>query len=378
MIPLSLRLASRNLFHDRLRFVAALVGIVFSVVLVMVQMGLYLGFQRIITTTIDHAPADLWVVSHGAKSFESPSLLDLDARQKALTVRDVTHATPVVVGFSVWRMDSGELTPIIVIGSDLGARGLVPWNLAEGSVQDLKAKDAVAVDRTYFSRLGVSGLGSTAEIRGQKVRVAAVTDGVRSFTSTPFVFADIERARTFLNFPSKKINHLLIRTIRAADTERVRQDLQEKIADADVLTPEEFRDRSRSFWLFRTGAGAALFAGALLGLIVGTVIVGQTLYSSTKDHLPEFATLRAIGCSNRYIYKVICYQAVLSAVIGFCIAYIVGIAVVGVTAKGALPIVITPELVSAIFVLTIIMCTASAIIAIARVVRIDPVMVLAQ
>ena len=89
---------------------------------------------------------------------------------------------------------------------------------------------------------------------------------------------------------------------------------------AEVLTSEQFRSRSRQFWLFGTGAGAALFAGALLGTIVGTVIVAQTLYSSTKDHLNEFATLRAIGSSNRYIHKVIICQALLSAVIGFSMA----------------------------------------------------------
>ena len=64
-MPMTLTVASRNLFHDRLRFLATLVGIVFSVVLVMVQMGLYLGFGRMITTMIDHTPADFWIVSRG-------------------------------------------------------------------------------------------------------------------------------------------------------------------------------------------------------------------------------------------------------------------------------------------------------------------------
>ncbi len=71
-----------------------------------------------------------------------------------------------------------------------------------------------------------------------------------------------------------------------------------------------------------------MFAGALLGIIVGTVIVAQTLYSSTKDHLNEFATLRAMGSSNRYIYSVIMYQALLNAVIGFCLASVIGFGVV--------------------------------------------------
>jgi putative ABC transport system permease protein len=142
-----------------------------------------------------------------------------------------------------------------------------------------------------------------------------------------------------------------------------------------VLKPAEFRERSRSFWLFGTGAGAALFAGALLGVIVGTVIVAQTLYSSTKDHINEFATLRAIGSSRGYIYKVIIWQAMLNAVIGFGLAALVGWAVVKATATSALPIVITPELGVSLFLLTIVMCVVSAIAAIMKVTRIDPAQV---
>jgi putative ABC transport system permease protein len=142
-----------------------------------------------------------------------------------------------------------------------------------------------------------------------------------------------------------------------------------------VLTSAEFRDRSRAFWLFGTGAGAALFAGALLGVIVGTVIVAQTLYSSTKDHLNEFATLRAIGSSKGYIHKVIVWQALLSAVIGFALAAVIGGAIVHLTASTALPIVITPELMAGLFLLTVVMCVGSAIAAIVKVTRIDPAMV---
>ena len=142
-----------------------------------------------------------------------------------------------------------------------------------------------------------------------------------------------------------------------------------------VLTPAEFRERSRKFWLFGTGAGAALFAGALLGVIVGTVIVAQTLYSSTKEHLNEFATLRAMGSSRRYIYNVIVIQALLSAIIGFSIAALVGDAIVRLTQGTALPILITPALLVGLFLLTLAMCIGSSIAAIVQVTRIDPVMV---
>ncbi len=377
-MSLVLTLASRNLFHDRLRFVATLIGIVFSVVLVMVQMGLYFGFGRMVTTMIDHANCDLWIVAHGAQSFEDLSLLDGQTRDRIQAIDGVAQVVPVVIGFSDWRLPEGSMTPVFVVGSDLKGNGLKPWNLVAGSLQALAAAKAVAVDKTYLERLGVSGVGSSAEIRGQPVTVAAVTDGIRSFTTTPYVFTDIDRARSYIGLPPNKSSHFMVRLKPGANLDAVRHDIESKVSGIAALTPDQFRQRSRSYWLFGTGAGAALFAGALLGVIVGTVIVAQTLYSSTKDHLYEFATLRAIGCSKRYIYNVIISQALLNAVIGFAIAAIIGMAVVASTARTALPIVITRELMVALFGLTVVMCIASAIAAIIRVVRMDPVMVMAR
>lgn len=375
-MSLILTLASRNLFHDRLRFIATLVGIVFSVVLVMVQLGLYLGFGRMVTAMIDHASAQLWIVASGTKSFEDPSLLESRIRNRVLAINGVADVVPVVIGFADWQLPGGGMTPVFVVGSEAG--GLLPWNVVEGSVQGLTARGAVAIDRSYFHRLGVTGIGSTAEIRGQRARVATVTAGIRSFTTTPYVFCDIEHARSYIGLPASKTSHFIVRLKPGADIDRVRQDIQSTVSGVEALTPGQFRSRSRSFWLFGTGAGAALFGGALLGVIVGTVIVAQTLYSSTKDHLYEFATLRAIGCSKRYIYQVIGSQALINAGIGFGIAAAIGFAVVRLTAASALPIVITPILALGLLLLTVVMCVASAVAAIIRVVRIDPVMVMVR
>lgn len=374
-MSLMFRLASRNLFHDRLRFVATIVGIVFSIVLVTVQMGLYVGFGRMVTTMIDHAPADLWVMPHSTKCFEDPSLMDDRQRFRALAVDGVAEAAPLVIGFAQWRLPGGGTTPVFIVGSELRGLGLRPWDLVAGSVDDLSIPGAVAIDQSYFERLGTSGIGANAEIRDQKVQVTAVTKGIRSFTTTPFAFTGIDRARAYTGVSPDKASYFLVRVASDSNVESVRQRLQANLSDVEVLTTTEFRNRSRSFWLFGTGAGAALFAGALLGVIVGTVIVAQTLYSSTKDHLDEFATLRAIGSSGRYIYMVIIWQALLSAIIGFCGAAAIGAIVVRMTAESALPIVVTPALTAGLLALTVVMCIASAIAAIAKVMRIDPAMV---
>ena len=377
-MPLIIKLAAKNLFFDRLRFIATIIGIVFSIVLVNVQMGLFVSFGRMVTTMIDHSSADLWIVPQGTRSFEDPAPLDESERFRALSVKGVSDAVPIAIGFADWRVPGGKATPVFVIGSPMKGLGLQPWNVVEGNLESLAIPGAVVVDKSYFDRLGVTGLGAVAQVHDTKVQVRAISDGIRSFTTTPYVFATLDRAKSFIGLPPNKSTYVLVRVAPGANVEKVRAKLQQTLSNVDVLTPDEFGDRSRSFWLFGTGAGAALFAGALLGMIVGTVIVAQTLYSSTKDHLYEFATLRAIGSSSLYIYTVIIVQALVSAVIGFSIAAAIGVMVVNATADSALPIAMPPGLTAILFLLTVAMCVISAVSAILKVMRMDPAMVFSR
>ena len=378
-MTLILTLASRNLFHDRVRLIATVVGIVFSIVLVTVQLGVFVSFERMVTMMIDHAQADFWIAPIETKSFEGSSLLAGRERFQALSINGVTEVTPVIVGYASWRKpNGGASTPVLVVGAPTASAGLQPWNVVEGRVDDLSMPDAVAIDRSYFEQLGVAGIGGNAEISNQKARVVAITKGIRSFTTTPQVFTSLDRARAYLGVPPNKANYFIVRISPNANAAAVRSRLAASLSDAEVLTSEEFRHRSRLFWLMDTGAGAALLGSAILGIIVGTIIVAQTLYSSTKDHIKEFATLRAIGSSRKYILKVILVQALLSAVIGFSIAAAIGLALVKATTDAALPIVMTPELTLGLFVLTVAMCAIAAISAIRVVTRIDPAMVFAQ
>jgi putative ABC transport system permease protein len=377
-MSLTFRLARRNLLQDKLRFIATIIGIVFSIILVNIQLGLFLSFERMVTTMIEHAPADLWVVPFGTKCFEDASLLNVRVQAQVLSVPGVTSSIPVLIGFTEWTVPSGGSTPVFVIGSSIKSAGLHPWGLVAGNLDALSQIDAVAVDRTYSARLGVARVGDSTDIRDNKATVMAITNGIRSFTTTPYVFTSLERAQTYTGTPADKVSYFLLHVAPGADISRVRKEILTALPKVEVLTPAEFLSRSRSFWLFGTGAGAALFAGALLGAVVGTVIVAQTLYSSTKDHLNEFATLRAIGSSSLYIHKVIVWQAMLSAVIGFAIAAGVGLMIVRMTAETALPIIMTLDLTAGLFVVTVLMCVVSAIVAIVQVMRIDPVRVFTQ
>jgi putative ABC transport system permease protein len=141
-------LAFRNLIHDRIRLAVTLIGILFSIVLVAVQLGLYLGARNLITSMIDRANADLWIMAYGTKNFEEAQLIDLREKFAALSVPGVAKAVPMIVAFNDWRKPIGGSTIVVIIGADAEDGGLQPWNIVEGDVTGLGARDAVIIEKT--------------------------------------------------------------------------------------------------------------------------------------------------------------------------------------------------------------------------------------
>lgn len=369
---MSAKLAYRNLVHDRMSLAVTLTGIVFSVVLLSVQLGLYIGSERMIATMHDHSSADLWLVPTGTECFDDASFLEGRERFGVMPIKGVKSIEELIVGYALWRRPTGGSAAVLVVGSDQKAGTLVPWDIVEGNAKGVVGPSAVSVDLTYLNELGIEKVGDNAEINGTRVSVAALSQGIRSFTTVPYVFTTLDRARSLLFAETHQATYALVNIEPGAKIEAVKAALAKRFSDIDVLTHEEFRDRGLDYWLFETGAGSALITGAFLGLIVGLVIVAQTLYASTKDHLNEFATLRALGASAGYIHRVILVQAVLSAILGYGIGLMLSLLVVWASSYSSLFIVMTPELAVMLFILTVGMCIFAALGAIVKVTRIDP------
>jgi putative ABC transport system permease protein len=374
VIKMAPKIAYRNLFHDRMSLLVTLIGIVFSVVLVAIEVGLYKGSENKIATVLDKAPADLWIVPFGTKSFDDPSLLMGHEKYAALSTPGVLKAEDMIVSFSSWRKPEGGKKTFILVGLDWANGGTRPWSIDEGEVDDLNLPNALAVDRSYFKDLGIEKKGDYAEINNQRAQVTAVTKGIRSFTTLPYGFTPIATARKFTGANASQSTYVLVTLEKGADLEAVRKNLADRLQGAEILTHDEFTRRSINYWMFSTGAGLALITGMVLGAIVGVVIVAQTLYASTKDHLNEFATLRALGASASYIHAVILIQALLSAVLGYAAGMLLAmLAIYRLSVRvPTLTIVMTPKIAAYLFALTVGMCIFAAITAIRKVTRIDP------
>lgn len=368
-------LAWRNLAHDRSRLVVTMVGIVFAVVLIAIQLGLYLGFIDTTTTIIQHSRADLWIVAKGTRNFEVTVPIHEREAYLARSVPGVARVEGLMVQFVPWKKPQGGDESVILIGSDLNTGLVGPWNLVDGDLESLRRPDAVAVDRLYAEKLGIQGPGDQVEINRHRARVVAMTQGIRSFTTSPWIFTSAGTAQAMSGFEGAQWNYLIATLEPGHDPQRVRDALRAAIPRADVYTTEELANTTRDYWLLTTGAGASVMVSALLGLLVGSVIVAQVLYATTVDHLSEFGTLRAMGAPRGFIYRVILSQAAISAAVGHLIGIAIALGMARASESGGLLIKVTPELASGLFLMTLAMCMGASIISIRKAMTIDPAMV---
>lgn len=368
-------LARSNLLHDKVRLGVTLTGVIFAVVLVAVQLGLFIGFMRTTSNLIDQSGADVWITASNVSHLEVGTVVYDQNLYKALATPGVIRAASYIVQFIDWKRFDGANERVELIGFDTESGLGGPWNLDSGSILDLKLSDSVIVDRLYCAKLGVNNLAQGGEIRNQRARVAGFTQGIRTFTTSPIVFTSLKHARAYINVRDTQAVYILVKAAEGVSPQELKQRLQSRIRDADVHTTEEFSWMTRIYWMFGTGAGITILLAAALGFAVGLVIVAQTIYSATVDHLREYGTLKAMGASNGYLYGVIVKQAVLSAVVGYVFGISISEAASHFSQHSKAQIALPGSLALALFGLTLLMCVSAAVISVNKVTHLDPAIV---
>jgi putative ABC transport system permease protein len=368
-------LALKNLVHDKVRLAVTLVGIIFSVVLSAIQLGLFVGFQRATADIIVNSNADIWLSSQGLANLENGIPFSESKFYQVKSVEGVERATKQIVQFGTWKKIDGGDEGVMIIGFDLDGGMGEPWNLTQGKIEDLRQPDSVIIDELYAEKLQVSRIGQIVEIRGHKAKVVGFTRGIRTFTTSPAVFTSFKNAQNYFGLGENQTLYVLVKAKQGVDLQQLKAKLESVVKDVDVKTKDEFTVKQQNYWMFGTGAGITVLIAAGLGLLVGVVIVAQTIYSATVDHLKEYGTLKAIGASNFYLYRVIITQATISGIVGYAIGISIALFVSKQSLEGTTAIILPWQLVGMLFVLVMGMCIFASVISINKVMRIDPAMV---
>jgi putative ABC transport system permease protein len=368
-------LARKLLLHDRLRFVVAIAGVSVSVMLVLVQVGLYYGFMETASSLIDNSDADIWVGKKGNDSFEFATPFDERAYYKVASVPGVERAERVVLNFAQFKLPDGGDLGVQVVGVDnpRGTRPMLgPWNVIAGDPTRLPEAGAIVIDKSEYPKLHIDRIGHVTEVSGVRAEVVAMTSGIRSFTTSPIVFTDVRTARSYLpQLGRDSVTYVLVRCAKGEDVATVQARIN-ALPHLAAYTRSEMSARTRTYWSSRTGVGAGFFTTAVLGIIVGFVVVGQILYSGTLQYIREYGTLKAMGARNSAVVTLILWQAMISAALGFVVGGVMAVGMKSAMAGANLTVALSPELYGATAVITAVMCSFAALLSIVKVLRLDP------
>ncbi len=387
-------LARKNLLEDFSRFLVAQLGITFAVSLVTIQTGLLEGFGRSATLLVNKSQADFWIASNELRYFGLTLPIEYQAVLDAQAVEGVAAAEPLLTQSAMWRRSETEaIDPVQVVGIEPTGTLLPLTTVAGATLTKLEEPYSVIVDRIDLNALSLTAIGEQGRVNNYPATVIGWTRGVKSIVSSPYVFTSLETANLYLNFPrfdtsepipeflplvspSTRITYVMVKAKPGEDLAKVQERLRAAFPNYQVLSRAALSEMTRRYWLASTSVGFILGLGAGVGMVVGVVIVSQILYSSVSDRLQEYGTLKAMGASDWYLYRIIIEQALWMAVLGYLpgLGLCWGLGIWTMQAR-AIQIIITPQLALAVFSATVAMCVSASLLAVQKVMRLDPAQV---
>ena len=368
-------LARKNLFHDRLRFVITVAGVAFAVTLVLVQVGLFMGLLNKATVTIENCNADVWVTSKETPNVDFAHTFPETSVLRVRGVPGVERADNLIIQFMNIQLPNGaEEGSLVYALQDFRAWNL-PWTVNEGNVEDLRRGANILMDRSAERRYGPFRVGDYREMLGRRFRIIGTTSEAQSFTTSPVIFMDYKNAQEQLQTLQGKTQYVLVKLAEGADRAEVISEIRRRLPYNDVWTKAEWSARSRRYWVVSTGLGMNMGVTVFLGILVGIVVVAQTLYTSAVEHVKEFGTVKAIGGSNWDIYRILGEQALIAATVGFAVGGVISYALRPAMATLHLNVLVSPQFAAAVFVGTLLMCLGAALFSFRRVAGIDPALV---
>ncbi|MEO0967036.1 MAG: ABC transporter permease DevC [Cyanobacteria bacterium J06639_18] len=375
-------LAWLQLTREKTRLAIALAGIAFADILMFMQLGFRDSLYYSNVRFHQSLQGDIVLISRQSTALLAMKSFSQRRLYKALDLQQVQSVHPIYLDYTSWKNPvNGVPRNLLVIGFNPESKILNLTGVNQTNLNNLKQPDVVLFDRTSRQEYGPisrdfeEGKTVKAEVRRRLVRVTGLfTLGASFGADGNLITSDVNFLRIFNPRQRGLIQIGLIKLKPGVDSNFVARTLGSYLKDdIRVLTKQEFIDFERNYWATNTAIGFIFSLGTVMGFIVGTVIVYQILYTEVADHLAEYATLKAIGYTQKYLLTVILQEALILALIG----YLPGIASAlflyqQARAATLLPIFMTLSRAFGVLVITILMCFTSGVIAVRKLRYADP------
>ena len=373
-------LAWRQLMKNKARLLVAISGIAFADTLMFFQLGLLDSLYDSATNPHRKLKADLLIINRQVKTSIDMSSFSRARLQQTLAHDEVESVDPLYVDFAKWRNPETLLEKNILIWGFDPANSAFNLPEIEGQRDKLQMLNRVLFDRASRPEYGkISQLFSDrgtleAQVSGKVVETVGLFKIGASFGADGNLIASDS---TFFNILGDRNPHQvdigLIHLKPNADIATVQKQLRAELADdVKIMTVPEFVQLEIDYWAYQ-GTGFIFNLGVIVGFFVGTIIVYQILYANVSEHLSEYATLKAMGYSNRYLFVMLMQEVLILAVLGFIPGFLFSLGLYQVTyAATLLETAMKTSRAVMVLVLTILMCATSGAISLRKLRSADP------
>ena len=361
-------IAVRNLIAERTRFALSVLGVGVAVLLVLIMSGIFVGTTRQVTTYIDHSRNAVWVMQPGvSQMFKSVSWLPADDRATLMSVPEIASAEP-ILGLPSDFVRNGKHTAFFVVGYDTGTGVGGPWALAEGRTND--ASGEIVLDRS-LARINDVRIGDRVRIVDEEFTVVGLSKQTAAATNF-YTFISLDDAKRLLR-AGNRVSYFLTQPKPGYSDDDVVAAIGRDVPGVSALTSARFADNSRD--IIVKMIGRPLKTMIAIAVLVGTALIGLTVWALTAEQMADFGILRALGVRPIQLSRIVIAQAAIIAAVGFALGGAVAFAAQFLIGDrlGDVAVAITPTMLAAMAAATAAMAALGALLPLRRVSRIDPV-----
>ena len=322
--------ALKMLVGDRAKYMGIVSGLTFASLLIVQQMGIFCGFLKLTYSSVDRIQeANVWVADPDVRFIDDGRPMLNTALQRVRGIKGVEWAVPYYKGILRVRLPDGRGETCTVTGLDDNTLIGGPTEMLEGSLADLRLSDGIIIDsRTATDLFAVHlsdqpdgptrpiRLGETIEVNDQRATIVGICKTVLQLQGEATVFTTFSRAIRYAPFERRNTSFILAHagpgTTPRAVCDRITAETKYL-----AMTPDEFRDKTYAFFVYKGGFGVFFGITVLFGFIIGVGIAGQMFYSFTHDNRKYFAILKAMGTRPVRLVKMVMLQATVAGLIGW-------------------------------------------------------------
>ena len=370
----TLKTALKFIRFDKAKSIGVVVGIMISTFLIGQQLGVFIFLTNAMKALATNVKADIWVVDSKTQDVNQLGKMDIRTLRAVQSIAGVKAAFPIFIGGGAANFKNGTSGNVTLIGVDIAQLNSVldPSKIIAGQPTDLQTDAAVSGELYDKKNLGENiDIGTEFEINGKRAFFALQTKAFRGFGSS-FCVTTIERARFYANQSPNTISAVLIKMQPGIDADSLSALINKSIFGIRAWPAKRLETATLKRIL--SSSGIALSTGTLIAfaLIAGFFIIGLTMYSSALDRLKDYGTLKAIGASNVFIRRLILSQALIFAIVGFAVAYLLLEGFRKGVASSGLIFSFSPLILLAIFSVITLISLGGASFALRRISGVEP------